>query len=45
MFKIYNCGDGQREEGRGLSGGGQRWGNMVVCNSVNNKNKVRNEIK
>ena len=36
------CGDGLMEGGGGLNGGGQRnGGTSDICNSVNNKSKVR----
>ena len=39
---MDKVGDGQREGGWGLGGGGQRGkGNGDICNSVKNKNKVK----
>ena len=35
------CGDGQREVGEGMGGVGQRGGTGDICNSVDNKNKVK----
>ena len=34
------CGDGQREEGRGREMGKGREGDGDICSSVNNENKV-----
>ena len=34
------CGDGQREVGQGLGGGGQKGKRGDICNSVNNKIKL-----
>ena len=36
------CGDGQREGRWGLAEGGPIRGNGDICNSANNKNKVKN---
>ena len=39
------CGGSQREGGPGLGVGGQKRGNGDICNSVNNKNKVKKHRK
>ena len=35
------CGDGQKEGGAGLGGVRRSGGNVDICYSVNNKNKVK----
>ena len=45
MHNPQQCGDGQREGGLRPGGGGQRSKNGDNSNSVNNKNKVKKQIK